>query len=119
MKIIKYNEFINEGFKEIILGLGLFLSVGLTKSDAQVIKDQSKLSLVKDLSVYNNKQDTSISKYLLNKGYNFRLLQPYLIKSGNAYHLDKSFVYDNLDSIRDNNLDIDLLNMEIKYKINF
>lgn len=56
IKIKNYNDFINEKsrFKDIVIGLGTILNLGLTKSDAQQIQNYPQaLSVIDTCDGYN------------------------------------------------------------------
>lgn len=68
MSIKKYNEFINEEesyIKRVIISLAAMLSLGLTRSQVNQVKDDSaKLSVIDTLITYNkNPQSLDILKY--------------------------------------------------------
>ena len=54
MKMLKYEEFINEGVRDVVIGLSTILSLGLSKLDAQLIKNYPKaLSVIDTCDEYN------------------------------------------------------------------
>jgi hypothetical protein len=86
MSIKKYNDFIKEEesfFKRVVISLASMISIGLTKSQVDVIKDDpAKMSVVETLLNYNkDPKGTNMLKYnLLSKVDNpQKFIHDYLI----------------------------------------
>ena len=80
-RIQKYNDFVNEEFRlrDVVLGLGTILSLGLSKADAQQIRNQpGALSVIDTCDSYNQyvKKTQLYNKKLLTNGLENKVNNP-------------------------------------------
>lgn len=91
MKIKSFKIF-NEGVKEVVIGLTTFLSLGLSKMDAQCLKShQDKLAVIDAIDTAN-KHHTKTIEELKKRNINYNAVKPYIVSTKSGVLLDKNFV---------------------------
>lgn len=120
-KIQKYNDFINEEsrFKDIVIGLGTILSLGLSKLDAQQIKNKPQaLSVIDTCDSYNQyvKQTQLDNKRLLTNSLENKVKNPIEFMNSYIHFLPDKTIVISPDFIKGLDLNLNPNNREFGFR---
>lgn len=120
-RIQKYNDFVNEEsrFRDVVIGIGTILSLGLSRSDAQQIRNQpGALSVIDTCGSYNQyvKKTQLDNKKLLTNGLENKVNDPIEFINNYVKFLPDKTIVISPEFIKGLNLNLNPDSKEIGFK---